>query len=187
MMKHFERFMASLSEPTILAGGVVLVGVVGFLDFATGADLSLSFFYLLPICLVTWYVGRWPGVAVSLLSAGVWLLADYLDVPASFAHSLIPYWNALMRLGFFLITTWALSELQRTLAHRRALERIFLHDILNVTGSIRGFTELLQDDKIADKKEIYSLIRSAVEPAFGREKSPSFRTGKKTFIMVVSV
>ena len=162
-MKRFGRFMASLPGPVVLIAGGLLVGLVGILDFITGAELSFSLFYLLPVCLVTWFVGRWPGVGLSLLSAGVWLMADLLDVHVSFSHPLIPYWNALMRLGFFLVTAWVLSELHRSLVRRRALERIFFHDILNVTGSLRGFAELLRDDQVADKEEVYALISSAVE------------------------
>ncbi|MEJ2698159.1 MAG: ATP-binding protein [Desulfuromonadales bacterium] len=170
-MKRFEWFMSSLPKSVVLIGGALLVGILGILDFLTGSELSFSLFYLLPICLVTWFVGRWSGVSVSLLSAGVWLLADLLDVNAKFSHPLIPYWNALMRLGFFLITTWVLSELRRSLSRRRALERIFFHDILNVTGSIRGFAELLQDDEVSDKEEIYALIRSAVEQSIDEIES----------------
>jgi signal transduction histidine kinase len=184
-MRHIERFISSLSGPTILASGVLLVGVVGFLDFATGAELSFAFFYLLPTCLVTWYVGRRPGVAVSVLSAGVWLLADYLNIPLAFNHSLIPYWNALTRLGFFLITTWVLSELQRNLARRRVLERVFLHDILNVTGSLRGFVDLLQDDDVTDKEEIFLLIRSAIEQSIDEIESHRLMTAAEDLTLKV--
>ncbi|HKK01766.1 MAG TPA: HAMP domain-containing sensor histidine kinase [Desulfuromonadales bacterium] len=184
-MKRFDRFMSSLPVPAVLTGGALLVGVVGFLDFATGAELSISFFYLLPTCLVTWYVGRQSGIVISFLSAGVWLLADFMDVPAAFESSLIPYWNALMRLGFFLITTWVLSELQRNRARRRALERVFLHDILNVTGSLRGFIELLQDDAVVDKDAVYALIRSAVEQSIDEIESHRIMTAAEDLTLQV--
>ncbi|MGE4543187.1 MAG: PAS domain-containing sensor histidine kinase [Pedobacter sp.] len=46
---------------------------------------------------------------------------------------------------------------------RQVLEHIFFHDILNVTGSIRGFAELLLHQPPAEKEEIYTLIQAAAD------------------------
>lgn len=48
--------------------------------------------------------------------------------------------------------------------HRRQmLERIFFHDIMNVVGSIRGFSELLEMNEIQDPGKLYQQIREAAE------------------------
>ncbi len=46
---------------------------------------------------------------------------------------------------------------------RRALERIFFHDVLNIVTSIKGFAELLICYDPPDRKEFYSLIHSAAD------------------------
>jgi signal transduction histidine kinase len=119
---------------------VVGLVCVGFLDWITGAEISLSLIYLVPISLGAWFAGRRAAVILSLLGAGFWLFFD-LQQSAFHTHVLVPYWNAAVRLGIFLFTSWLLVQLRertqnldelvqrRTTAlqaevkHRQALER----------------------------------------------------------------
>jgi signal transduction histidine kinase len=91
--------------------GLAGVALVGLLDWMTGTEISLSILYLLPIGLTVWFAGQAAGVAVSLLAAGVWLTLD-LQGGSLYSHPVIPYWNALVRLGFFLLTTFLLSRVR---------------------------------------------------------------------------
>lgn len=91
--------------------GLVLVALIGVLDFVTGYELSLSLLYFVPILLVTWWAGRREGVTVACFSARVWLGA-VIRGGRTFTHPLIPFWNALVRLGFSLIVVTLLSQLQ---------------------------------------------------------------------------
>jgi signal transduction histidine kinase len=59
-------------------------------------------------------------------------------------------------------TVFAFTDISHE-KRRRVLERIFFHDILNVTGSIRGFAEMLQCQQRTDREEIYALIHAAAE------------------------
>lgn len=159
-MANRHSFGEKLPAPAILTFALLLLLLLSFIDLLTGPRISFSIFYLLPIYLVTWRLGRWPGFTLSLLSAIAWLIADTVE---DYSHSLIPYWNSLVRLAFFLLTTYLVSELKIAEQRRRALERIFYHDILNVAGSIRGFAELLQAYPETDKKEIYHWLQAAAE------------------------
>lgn len=44
---------------------------------------------------------------------------------------------------------------------RQVLENIFFHDVLNLMGSVRGFTELLQSYDLDRRPEIYRLLHEA--------------------------
>jgi len=91
-----------------LALGVFGVLLLGVLDYLTGPELAFSLFYLLPIFLVTWMVGRTAGVSIAVLGAVTWLVADLAwDVPNS--SVIVHYWNGAVRLGFFLIVVRLLS------------------------------------------------------------------------------
>ena len=74
------KFLASLEKQNkllmFLVGGA-LIGAIGYLDFLTGHELSLSVFYVLPISLITWFTNRQLGLFASLASAAVWLGADF--------------------------------------------------------------------------------------------------------------
>ena len=106
--------------------GFFLVFVLGVADYLSGAEISFSIFYLIPISLVTWYAGRGAGVLISIASAIIWLLADLLT-SSEYSHLLIPLWNAAMRLGVFIIVVQLLSkqkfmnkQLQETVTEKTA-------------------------------------------------------------------
>src|SRR6266498_2811107 len=87
------------------------VGLVALLDWSTGVEVSISIFYLAPIGLAVWFAGVWCGVCMSILAASVWLLLDVRG-GSVYSHPFIPYWNALVRLGFFLLATFLLDRVR---------------------------------------------------------------------------
>src|SRR3989338_6937196 len=94
--------LGSSSKGIILALGVVFTAILGVMDYWTGWETAFSVFYLLPVLFVTTYGGRWSGIVVALASAGMWLYADHL-LGTLYSKPFLPYWNALMRFGFFII------------------------------------------------------------------------------------
>ena len=96
------------------------VGLVALLDWSTGVEISTSIFYLAPIGLAVWFAGVWGGVGVSLLAAAVWLLVD-VGGGRVYSNPFIPYWNALVRLGFFLVATFLLDRVRALTTNLKAL------------------------------------------------------------------
>ena len=95
--------------------GFIFVVAVGVVDFLTGSEIAFSLFYLIPIVLVTWFSGRNLGFPISGTSAIAWFVADALS-GQTYSQPAILYWNATVRLGFFVIVTLllpALKELER--------------------------------------------------------------------------
>ena len=46
--------------------GFVLVGLIGIVDYLTGPVFSSMVFYLVPVILVIWFVGRSAGIGYPL-------------------------------------------------------------------------------------------------------------------------
>jgi PAS domain-containing protein len=91
--------------------GIAGIGLVGLLDWSTGVEVSLSILYLLPIGLSVWFVGKWAGIVLSMVAATVWLMLDSRE-GTPYTQPIIPYWNAIVRLGFFLLTTFLLDRVR---------------------------------------------------------------------------
>jgi diguanylate cyclase (GGDEF)-like protein len=109
--------------PLWLAGAaaVALVLLIGSVDFFTGAQLSISVFYLLPIALVSWRTGRIWSYAFSGASATVWYVANLPgNLEMGFSQATL-LWNALTRLGFFLIVAALVGSTRRLLDREREL------------------------------------------------------------------
>jgi signal transduction histidine kinase len=115
MSQAMDRFH-SLQKPTVLVLALVLLAILGSLDYVTGRDFALSSLYLLPICWVTWAVGRSAGTGMALASAITWFFADLFS-GFVYAHSLTPYWNGLMLFLFFLVVVYLLEAFQRAHSH----------------------------------------------------------------------
>lgn len=84
------------------------VGTIGALDVATGPDLGMSLFYLIPVSAGAWWLGRWPGVGLAMLAAGAWLWSDLLT-----ARSEVSYWNGFTRLVIFNAVAVLVDNLRR--------------------------------------------------------------------------
>lgn len=119
---------------------LLLVPIIGTVDYSTGYELSLSILYLAPIVLATWYGTRRLGLGLCYLSAAFWVVMDRLS-GHSYSSELIPLWNGALRLGFFLATTYLLLELKALLSHQRTLG---MTDGLTGLLNARAFKELCQ-------------------------------------------
>lgn len=116
--------------------GVVLICVIGFVDYLTGAEFAFSVFYVLPIALITWGTNRRWGLTASLFSAVIWLVAE-LSTGHIYSFPFVPYWNSLIRLVFFAIITVLLASLKSSMELTRT-------DQLTSAVNSRYFYEILQ-------------------------------------------
>jgi signal transduction histidine kinase len=102
--------------------GTTLILCIGFLSIYTSPQLSSSFLYLIPILLATRVAGFPAGVLAALLAASIWLAAD-LNAGVNYGYPVTPYWNALMRLGTFLVAVGLVAATKSLNAHLE--ERVY--------------------------------------------------------------
>ncbi len=132
-----------------LALGLLLLVLVGFIDFCTGYELAFSLFYVLPVSLMAWLCGYRQGVIFSAMSAIVWFLADFYSYHP-YSHPAIFAWNSLIRFCFFLIIAVLLSKLKTALELEQTLSRT---DFLTGAFNSRSFYDLMQQE--IDRYERY--------------------------------
>ena len=107
----FARTVSSWPKPVIVGLLLGLVVAVGWVDYLTGVELSVSLLYLIPITIGTWVAGRSMGNLVALASAGVWLGADLL-AGHTYGHWFLPVWNTLTLAISFLVVVALLASLR---------------------------------------------------------------------------
>jgi len=88
------------------------VAIVGAFDYLTGFDLNFTAFYLVPVILAVWFVGRSYGIFVSALCVVASIAGDVF-AGAKFSSPLVPVWNSLIALAFYLVVVWILDRLRR--------------------------------------------------------------------------
>src|ERR1043165_4260898 len=88
LLRHDRRTFGAVS--------LILVCIIGYIDFETGYERSLSLFYLVPISVGTWFVGLIFGLAIATLSVVVWVVSDLAaGIPA------VRIWNAGMAMASY--------------------------------------------------------------------------------------
>lgn len=133
--------------------GSLALFVVGIIDLLTGDELSFSLFYMIPITWVTWYGGRRAGLFNAFLGALIW---GYINKANGITYSsqLIPVWNAMIRLGFFVFNVILLDRLWRALDAER---RLATTDALTGAANRREFSNRLEQELARAARQRSSL------------------------------
>lgn len=131
-------FVERRGNSRVLIASLVLVAILGTVDFSTGFEIAFAIFYVIPISLVAYFVGRRSAVLVCALSTIVWLTAD---VSAGHQHVVVwvLIWNALTRFLFFLVVAIFLTALRDAYEHEKLLAR---SDFLTGAANSRSFFEV---------------------------------------------
>ena len=119
-MQHIHSFFLKQSRSSILMIVLMLVAILGWLDYHTGFEISFSFFYLAPIAIATWYIDKKTGYLIAILSISAWLVTNWA-AGEIYSHEIIRYWNTSVRLLLFAAIIWLLEEFKRALNHERML------------------------------------------------------------------
>lgn len=132
-----KRFQALPPARAVLVV-IILFVLVAAVDRATGSELSISLFYLLPVALVSF---RWRGAAgqvAAVIAALAWLAID-LGSGTTYSNPFIPFWNATVRFGFFSLFSFVLDRLQGAVERQTSLA---LTDSLTGLPNRRAFEGL---------------------------------------------
>ena len=137
-MFYVLKFLGRQKKSLVFALSLLLVLVIGLVDYLASPDISVLVLFMLPIFIAVWFIGKRAGVTVSILSGAVWTTI-VLVTGHPYAHPTIPFWNVGTRLGFLLIFTHILGSLKKVLEHERELART---DYLTGVANRRHFFEV---------------------------------------------
>uniref|UniRef100_UPI00404A2A7F sensor histidine kinase n=3 Tax=Flavobacterium sp. TaxID=239 RepID=UPI00404A2A7F len=161
----------------ILCLAILFIAIIGYFDYKTGAEFGFSFFYLLPISLLSLHHGtkRNSIILCSLFASILWFIAEYLA--REYSSVFFPIWNALVRLIIFISIGLLLFYLKEKELKLKALNSnlknlneeknkfigIAAHDIRGPIGVIYSFTDLLireyNQNLTADVLEILEIVK----------------------------
>lgn len=97
---------------------LIAIAAICLVDLLTGPDIGFSLFYLIPVVVTSWYLGRGPGLILAVAGALAWLFADTFNRGiVSIGPSI---WNGFTRLVIFIAIALLLDR-QRTSAARLAI------------------------------------------------------------------
>jgi diguanylate cyclase (GGDEF)-like protein len=104
---------------SMLVGSLVCLGII---DYLTGAQLTISFFYLFPVSVAGWRLGRNSAGLVALACALTWESTNLLAGEIVSSPGVV-VWNTLTPLAIFLVVGALVAQLRVLLDQQTALAR----------------------------------------------------------------
>jgi signal transduction histidine kinase len=154
------EYLNRKSRATLASMGLITAIFIGQLDYVIGPMVALMAFYLIPICFVAWFAGRWPGILIAAVSSAIWYWAKFMD-PGSIDNHALLLWNTVQRLGLFTILavlTTEVAERKRVeQALRRAQEGLETR-VQERTGELAHANEALQAE-VLERTEAQTALK----------------------------
>jgi diguanylate cyclase (GGDEF)-like protein len=147
-LRKFLHYLESTNKWILVFIAILLVLVLGVLDFWSGFEFSFSLFYLFPVSITAWFINRRSGFLISIFSSLTWYFSNTLAGEA-YSTPAIGYWNAAVRLGFFLVVTVLLVDLREATTHARELS---LTDFMTGITNSRAFYQLAYIEMLRAKR-----------------------------------
>lgn len=151
----------------------VIIILIGFLDWYTGYELTLSIFYLIPVSLLAFYKNTTiPQLVInSFLAALAWFIADiYTSHP--YTSLFFPLWETFARLVIFLSISILIyylkkehlklidsnKKLQALNVEKNQLLGMAAHDLRNPIAVVVSISNLLLNNKDYTEEDVKRLI-----------------------------
>lgn len=138
------------SKIILLLFAILIILLIGYIDFKTTPDLSFSIFYLIPISLLSLHrTSSFTLIIIGSVFAFIILfLAEIFG--KDFSTILIPIWNSVARFFIFIFVGYLLfsfkaknKKLESLNEEKNKFLGIAAHDLRNPIGGIYSFTEIL--------------------------------------------
>ena len=86
----FIKYISRQSRKFSFALGLALIAVIAVSDYLTFYAFDLSVLYLVPICFISWTLGRTSGITFSVLALAAWLTNNQV-ISHLLPHSFLLY------------------------------------------------------------------------------------------------
>jgi signal transduction histidine kinase len=115
------EFALRHSRSIAIAASLFLTIFIGFFDYITGAQISLSAFYLIPVTIAAWFVGIRFALFIAAACVGVWVAGNVVGGDDEFSTPFLICWNAGIQYASYVVvvvTVTRIHLLQRVLEDR---------------------------------------------------------------------
>lgn len=102
-IKDYISKLETRPKGLLFAAGIILNCLIGYSDYRMGKYLGFEAFYLLPVSMASWFIGRKSGIIMAVISAGV------LGVAEMFEHANDEIWSTEAHIVVFGVFAYIIS------------------------------------------------------------------------------
>ena len=133
------KLIRKVKKIYIVIGCLLLVALIGFVDFKTGENIDFSVLYFLPIVIAAWFLRQEINIGIVIVSTSIWLYSEWsIGTRYQETHSL--FINGLLLLISDLFLVALISRLKKEI--QLSAERKILYEkeklIIKTSQSICG-------------------------------------------------
>ena len=175
ILKRYFEFHEHMGKSFTFVGGLICIALLGIVDYLTVEEFKLTLFYLMPISFVAWLVGRKAGIALALVSALTWMVANNYT-----AINFFTMWNVATSLGFFLIISILFSKLRQMFDNIQDLSEI---DHLTCVLNRRAFLHVLTKEILRQGRNNQPLTIAYIDLDNFKDINDKFGHSKGDYIL----
>ncbi|HZN26237.1 MAG TPA: ATP-binding protein [Burkholderiales bacterium] len=115
-MNKVTTYVTRLPPGQLLGVCLLLVAVIGVIDYHTGAEMNVTMLYLAPIFLAAWGMGTNAAIVMSIISMTVWFVS-VLYMHQTYSQPLLHVWDGVIQFAMFVLFGLVISKLKNALSH----------------------------------------------------------------------
>ena len=114
---------------------LIILFVIGWLDFITGYEFGFFIFYFIPVFISAWFNGRQAGLLIACVSAGCLYLSDYYS-HHPYSKAFLIYWEMWIRWLSFLTLALTVAKIRELMDNEKQF-KIELTKIIKDNDELR--------------------------------------------------
>ncbi|MBN3033497.1 MAG: HAMP domain-containing histidine kinase [Candidatus Saganbacteria bacterium] len=147
-------------------GGLLLIAVIGYLDYLTSYQFSLGTIYLAPIALGAWLGGFYFGLVLAIAAALLMTAGDLYHGMIG-RHFLLPYWDILIRGAGFLLFVYFIRLIRENEKKARELNEFIAHDLktplTNMIFSLENLQLACSREQVGDREKFVRIGQASAQ------------------------
>lgn len=164
-MKLLERIVPFLEhnrkEASLL--GAASFAAVTLADYITPEAMTFSIFYLIPITVFLWFLGRRSAWFVAVASVLVWPGDHIMTGDFNYFRSFVPYWEAAVRMGFYAIFIFSLVKIRESISSLEIVNAE-LTEALGEVHRLRGLIPICSScKKIRNESQEWVVLEKYIQ------------------------
>jgi len=151
-LKNLIEIFEKLNNTSLILINILLILILGLIDFLTGVEFNFYIFYLIPISLTSWYAGKRLGILSAIISEIIWFIADILGGHI-YSSTFILFGNSMIRLCLFIAIAMLLSYF-KVIQKKQYQSELSLQKNKNIIETFQTLTAIIAENITQQNAEI---------------------------------
>src|SRR3954464_12802603 len=115
-MNTLTFYFSRMAPSRLLALCLVLVTIIGVVDYYSGSEMNIAMLYLAPIFMTAWTLGAHAAIVMSIIATTAWYIS-VLYMHQNYSQPWLHIWDGAIQFAMFVVFGIVISKLKAALGH----------------------------------------------------------------------